>query len=244
MFSLTHCVRYYFVHVPKTGGTTLLLSFVQANTTVVRCMARYSQRHCAVISGAGDLQDPFGAKFLLAHAPVTSIVPATTCTFSLLRHPFKRIVSYFNYLDRIHTASAFNDFIRGRQGKMMQNQMTAFIAGLPSGPRGVTHQLPTRSHLDTAMANLVEHLSFFGFTEDFDQVLSDLKTFGVDNDILRNPTVKKPRQHGNNPSLLLSSAAIATTVKEEVSDFFCFRACMLVEACNEMANSCHLGDGL
>jgi hypothetical protein len=171
-----------FLHVPKTGGTTLQRIIGRQYPSDAICMirrptprtpaelrerSRTFSPHAAVIQG----HMPFGLHELLARR-------ATYIT--LLRNPIDRVISdYYFILSRpvhslhetLHSESiSLVEFASMGRFPGVDNLQTRLLSG-----RGMSPKACTTDILDEAKRNLREHFSVVGLTERFDETLILLK---------------------------------------------------------------------
>ncbi|PMS12506.1 hypothetical protein C0Z17_08955 [Trinickia caryophylli] len=101
--------RYCFAHVPRTGGSALLdFLFTNLGNDFVLDTFVESKRFSifAELRDSGSFQREFAShRFLHIHVPVQIqryLEPEKVACFTVLRHPFDRIVSYYEWSRKIY----------------------------------------------------------------------------------------------------------------------------------------------
>ncbi|NJP06715.1 MAG: sulfotransferase family 2 domain-containing protein [Chloroflexaceae bacterium] len=171
-----------FLHLPKTGGTTL----VAILCSVVGSASFQNLEHTEVLHRwtIARYYRVFDAQIVHTHAHyrrAIGVLPRKPVLLTMLRHPLKRVVSeHGQYLKTRQDASQFvslDDFILNPEctDYRPHNKQTAVLAGL--SPRALS-DLPPHDALALAKAHLDE-CAFVGITEHFDESLRLLcYTFG------------------------------------------------------------------
>jgi hypothetical protein len=169
-----------FLHVPKTGGSTLV------------AIARRQFPAAAVASLPNSLAGARAAlarqpeaerrqlRFLHGHVPfgVHTALPGAPRYLTLLRHPVARMVSVYYYALRepdweahrvIHERRlTLRQFIDSPAAAEFNDGQTRLLAGSDE-------PAPTRATLAAALHNLTERLAFVGVTERFDASLAVIR---------------------------------------------------------------------
>lgn len=219
--------------MPKTGGTTLIrLLFKLANDhnrTMLRCIRHLRPENCRDLRSLNPAQhlpsdpdfDPFAFNYVIAHA--SYVTPDTIqhpdiCSFTILRHPVRRLLSYYSYLNLPATLPEFIRWYRQPTQRRLANIMTSFLSGLEADHLGHYAISPTMAHLNIAKQRL-HTLCFFGLQEDFGHVLATLKSLSILDASLSVAAHAAPHQHHLDPSQApahLSLASLGPTLVTEV----------------------------
>ena len=149
-----------YLHIPKTGGTTLTDIICRQYSACIRCTDSYfSEDHSAEISTANAMCGHF---LFGIHRHFSR-----QCTYiTVLRDPVEQLISwfYFRYRSVHHDPypASFEDYLEDPEAAAEFNLQTRFLAG-------------GRPDLATAEYNLTSQLAFVGITELFDESLYLLK---------------------------------------------------------------------
>jgi galactose-3-O-sulfotransferase len=166
-----------FVHIPKTGGTT-----------VAYVVWRQFPRGQAIDLDASTVEDAnrrwnamaseqrSGVRCIRGHLPFEPgmFAPRATRFFTILRDPVERVVSeyYYNltsprrmlYLPLTHDRITLDQFVRSELSAPVHNGQTRMLAG-------AKREATPREMLDLALANLRNHMVVVGITERLDGTL-------------------------------------------------------------------------
>ncbi|MDX1416559.1 MAG: sulfotransferase family 2 domain-containing protein [Candidatus Promineifilaceae bacterium] len=183
-----------FLHIPKTAGTTLH-RIIESQYKPEELFTFGSDAHAAVEDfKRRDLQERSKIRLLRGHMAfgLHAYLPSTNQYFTILREPFARIVSYYNfilrtpdhYLYEIVDANnmSLSDLLQSRLPLMMNDGQVRLLSGVwGNAPFGEVSD----DMLETAIRNLDEYFIVVGLTEKFDQTLCLLQTaLGWSSDIL------------------------------------------------------------
>jgi hypothetical protein len=241
----------FFVHVPKTAGTTL-------TRILRRNEAPGSFRHVAnVFKGGGGIKPPLYRRLvrqlrsgprpnlLFGHMPlgIDPYLPRDWRSryVTLLRDPVDRALSHYYRLlaigrdrpivpkrrvPRLTPDTPLEDALCGVR-YVVDNVHTRMLCGLPEPFGEVTPDM-----LERAKDNLRARFVVFGLTERFDEFLVLLKwRFGYDDIFYRRGRVNESRPRGDSvPRALVESATHANRYDIELYDF----ACQLFDAAPEL----------
>lgn len=176
-----------FLHIPKTGGTTLS-----------RVVARqYSQRSLFAIDGAdieGSIEDLAGMeqerkraiRYIHGHVSfgIHSLLSGPVTYITLVRDPVERLISHYwhavtvrnHYLHDLVADGRMSlyDYVRSDASPEISNGQTKAIAGIAAGP-GEPEQADT-ALLELAKRNICVHFAAVGVSERFDESLMLLRS--------------------------------------------------------------------
>ncbi|EDQ92356.1 uncharacterized protein MONBRDRAFT_4844 [Monosiga brevicollis MX1] len=181
----------YFLHVPKTAGTSMLHAFLDAVATsqdnaadrsILRCHRHLDLSNCFIVYNATSATQCTGGRpaacgYVLTHAglDVTFAMRRDVLAVTILRDPASRLLSYYNYLRRPANPSAFARWYRASPQRALDNIMTGYLAGEAMGPAGalvapVWHPI-TNASLGSAKRHLISAIDLWGFQEDLNPFL-------------------------------------------------------------------------
>jgi hypothetical protein len=165
-----------FVHIPKTGGTTLqniLSRFYSKDQSLHVSSVKTSIREIAQTRASQT--PPFLIKGHLNIAEVTDI--PNNYIFTFLRPPISRVISHYYFLKEQPTVKHYkylNDpdttiesYYALKEKKDIDNCMVRYLGGLHSTEFGKIGQ----KELDAAIHNLHHKIDFVGFQAHYDESL-------------------------------------------------------------------------
>lgn len=153
----------YFIHIPKTGGSTM--------TNIIRDHFLPSEK-LAYFHNEDDIQQKLKQvnlneiKIIYGHYlfGIHEHIERPFSYFTLLRHPVERVISLYYYLKSIegepyevYRKMTLDEFI---EQKIEENIQTSYLSGNLSNPK-----------LTKAMRNLRTYFEVVGTTEQFDETL-------------------------------------------------------------------------
>jgi hypothetical protein len=166
--------RLYFVHLPKTAGSTLrpviarqywpaqVLNLRQEQLEMqLRSLKPVQHQNARLLSGHFfyGLHTRFDGPYTYA---------------TILRHPISRLISSYHY-NQHKPNLAHHDFVHQHsivefaRDRGAANLMTRYLAGVPDG------EPITEAHCQQALSNLQNSFTFIGLTEHFDESLLLMK---------------------------------------------------------------------
>ncbi len=208
-----------YLHIPKTGGTTL--------TIMISQQYRLRQIHTAYVARPDQVVEDFHRK---SRVPLDNIkvfrghmlfglhqLLSVPCTYlTILRNPIERVISLYHWIlsgdpdhylhgEVLSKKIGLKEFIAQGLTKEMDNSQTRFISGI-TAPFG---RLPAEA-LEVAKDNLRDHFALAGLTEQFDEMMVILqKTFGW-----KQPFYRKVRVAQNRPDAEDISEETMDVIKE------------------------------
>lgn len=178
-----------FLHVPKTGGTTLTAliqrTYSTGRITHVNAGGLYKRPEALTsITGRTSVRErPSAQRFVvMGHHRLNDVLyqlPATAFGHvTMLRDPIKRVLSHYNHMleapeHKSHekaVARTLEEYVRDRANAEVQDGQAARLTGCKR-PRDIKALGGPEALLDLARHNLEHRFSFFGLTERFDAFL-------------------------------------------------------------------------
>lgn len=160
-------MQYGFIHIPKTGGSTLQDIFNR----------NYKKGELANLkhdgSSSGDIHT---AKLLKGHVDINTLkaINPSMGLLSCVRSPLSRLVSHYAFIcNRVHHGNhkqimdngyTVTDCIEQKVDTIFDNLLVRYIGGFRDVPFGEIQE----SHLEVAIKNLHE-FAWLGVLEDFDK---------------------------------------------------------------------------
>jgi hypothetical protein len=163
----------FFLHIPKTAGTSLRQLFQQQypSPELVELYPPLGPESLARVRS--DLEAGGRAVFGHLNFGIDRVLGVKGKYVTLLRDPVDRIVSYFShnlrhpqaaYYELLSAGMGLREFLARRISFETNNHMTRIVAGNTS-----LEYLDDDRVLDQALENLREHFLFAGISERFDE---------------------------------------------------------------------------
>ncbi|HDN79553.1 MAG TPA: hypothetical protein ENG33_03685 [Chloroflexi bacterium] len=176
-----------FVHIPKTGGTTLYHIIDQ----------NYQRGSIYTLWKDGSIEDFKGLsdarkgeiRMLRGHQGygLHRFLPQPSVYITVLREPIERVISYYHFIfirrtphHYCHNLVVSNDmslkeFIESEADAMVDNAQTRLLSGMMETGHEFGFGKCPREALEAAKRNLRENFVVVGLTEEFDKTLILLK---------------------------------------------------------------------
>ncbi|BBM72334.1 sulfotransferase family 2 domain-containing protein [Rhodothermus marinus] len=211
-------VLYFFVHVPKTAGTSFLYRVVYPNFAPEEILGGVRIR---------TFREALQPVHRFAHGHVAyglhwlTTRPVVYLTF--LRHPVDRAISHYYFIRQCdpqkcrhnrYEAAMSMDLVTFYRQPPFQNEMTMMLAGIPwhKLQRYITHPTFGRWALQRACYNLQNRFACFGLQERFEESLQLLAhTFGwkiLPKDVRAKQTRSRPRLEEVPPAIYRTLAEL------------------------------------
>lgn len=168
-----------FLHLPRTGGTTLrdilamqysdLESF--ENKTLTDTDNNFNHE---------NISEKSIYKLIKGHVyfGIHEYIPQKCIYFSMMRNPVERVLSVYNYVkkrtnhqdhDYVKEKSII-EYIESRRNLMLNNAQTRLLAGRETA-LNIPYKEMNDNHLEIAKQNIENHFLLVGLTERFDETL-------------------------------------------------------------------------
>lgn len=194
----------FFVHIPKTAGTTLLHIIEEQYSAA----ATLSSRGVALSGRRAQLEAmPAHIRVVAGHFHfgMRSFLPRPCRAFTMLRDPVDRLISAYYFIARREDKPNHQALLRGEltMEKLARRQgsvQARFIAGY--GPQ---EAVAPEVLLAQAKENLATKMAAFGLTEHFDASLllfNQALGWQVDGYVRENVTRDRPALQGRDPGEL------------------------------------------
>lgn len=170
-----------FLHVPKTGGTTLhsVLTFQYLGKLSIwlkpwkQSGTVYERRRAAEldemsVAEKNNLQMVRGHVYYGVH----NKLPKSCSYITFVKNPVKHVRSQYKYFGKISrqngeesvwTENTFVEILRNDDGPWLDNMQVRWLSGA-----GLSVDNVTRAHYETAVQNIEKHFAAVGVTEKFD----------------------------------------------------------------------------
>ncbi len=169
----------YFVHIPRTGGTTLK-ELIARQFPADRCLLAGSRRRFAEVMAALPDEDKRRLRFVSAHwdTSVTRLLGRAPRLVTMLREPAERLRSHWEIIRRMPEHRLHLEVTAGMPflewldhpngGALERDRMARQIAGILDGdPTGA----PSGEALGELAAERLEEFAFFGVREAYEDSL-------------------------------------------------------------------------
>lgn len=183
--------KLFFLHLPKTGGTTLG-DIIKQEYGAKNTLTIDQQFHKVVKPPKISDEDKQAIKVIKGHFcfGYHQFFNSSFSYFTLVRDPIKRVISDYNHIYRIpqhwlhHQVTCQNmtleEYVISGTSKLSENGQTRFLSGMNTE---IDFGQCSREHLELAKNNLDQYFSVVGLTERFDESLLLLqKKFGWSDD--------------------------------------------------------------
>lgn len=170
-----------YLHIPKTGGTTMM-DILQANYgDGYRRVANYGQRE-SFWRDSDECKRTI--RCLTGHLAfgVHRNLPQTAVYVTMVRFPLERVISLYTYIrsrpqHTSHKLAVFRtlaDFVTERVVAGTENGMTRFLAGRAEFGIREAGDPVTRADYEQAIINVEKWFAFVGLTERYDASLAQM----------------------------------------------------------------------
>ncbi len=170
--------QFMFVHIPKTAGTTFVLTLARH----FKWKKKLAQYYHTAFENFPKLSTEFINQFDLryGHVPFNPdiIIERGTEYYTFLRNPRERVLSSYRHIkgdgehglkSKINVADyQLKDFLKSGLSKKIDNLMVRYL----SNNVGKDYMTINESDLETAIKNFDAHFKVFGLTEYFDESLA------------------------------------------------------------------------
>ncbi len=172
-----------FLHLPRTGGTTLrdILSRQYSahetfeNRTLTDTNDNFNER---------DVTEKSGFKLIKGHVyfGIHKFIPQKCKYFSIMRDPIERTLSIYNYIKsryshrdyEIANKLTIEDYIESGHNLLVNNGQTRLLAGREASLNVPFNEI-NEIHLEQAKENIQNHFLLVGLTERYNESLLLLK---------------------------------------------------------------------
>ena len=195
-----------FLHLPRTGGTTLrdILSKQYSekvtfeNRTLIEMDDNFNKN---------TINEKSGYRLIKGHVffGVHEFIPQHCTYFSMMRDPIERTISTYHYIKnrprhQFHELAnklSIGEFVKSGEHRMVNNGQTRLIAGRHTALKIPFNEMNS-DHLEQAKANIAKHFILVGLTERYNETLLMLKkllkwktpTYSIANAVKRDDRTK------------------------------------------------------
>ncbi|MBL1431949.1 MAG: hypothetical protein COC09_04215 [Gammaproteobacteria bacterium] len=195
----------FFLHIPKTAGTTMndLIRSNFGKANIVHLSKPYKHRE--------ELSDAWkrkhGARVVSGHFPfgIHSCIDINPTYFSVIRHPYQRVFSYYRYIQNTPTHYYhstlkslnynFEEFLADPGSPEVRNQQVRLLSGCIAGQHETTDEI-----YQIALENIEHDYVLLGLQEKFDETLVLLKILLKLNDVRYYPKNVNNSSRGYQPN--------------------------------------------
>ncbi|MFQ6678154.1 MAG: sulfotransferase family 2 domain-containing protein [Fidelibacterota bacterium] len=195
-----------FLHLPRTGGTTLrdILSKQYSEAVTFENKTLLDIDHNFIANNKFDKAD---LKLIKGHVyfGIHEYIPQKCAYFSMMRDPIERVISVYNYVknrpnhrDHIFIRNmSIEDYVQSGRNLFLDNGQTRLLAG-----RSTSLEVPFRGmneeHLEQAKESIKNHFILVGLNEKYDETLLMLQkllnwktpTYSIANAVKRGKSTK------------------------------------------------------
>lgn len=182
--------RFFFVHIQKTAGTTLLRRLRHHFGEGAVYPLPEHQGSPDTSLGVDELVTRFAEhrdaiRVVTGHFPLctATLLDAPFTTFTVLREPVERTLSNLRHAQKVdprYRGAPLDDIYHGddiRRDGLLRNHMVRMLSMTTdemTAAGALTQVVDDQEHLERAKTNLVDHIDVFGFQEHFEEFCDEL----------------------------------------------------------------------